>query len=355
MVILDYLEYSDLESDVEDVLDLSQVTMHDKTGRMKSIIPSRLRKALSPRSKVYQNEAGLEQSSRSPSLSPRRRISNHLKQVITDKTRRARLVSSIPKKCAKSWAKNYTTELDRFIRLTSGEYDSEFWDPRLRMDLQRASQVLVTGIVEESFIFSQHEAMETRMDLVEIFLKFLKASIKEVISDAFSYLSEEGKALLAHKAVSQGVVTLCQDFINEPYFRILKMTCEDYGLTPLSKKESPMSDIIIGSDGHMWKTDVSVSISSHEMVMEVKRTFSTVWVADVEILPAEYIIGFKRQYSVDLLGGPPKIYPPVWMAHGYGKTREVCCKPVRVKSRKITAPREDMDAPKYSRISLEKY
>jgi len=338
MVILDYLAYSDFESDVEDVLDLSQVTMPIKTGGMRSIIPSRLRRALSSAKKAYLQELGLVQASRLTLFRRHVRISNHFKQVITDQGRRTRLVSSIPKKCAKIWAKNYTYELDRFIRLTSGEYDSDFWDPRLRMDLQRTCQVLVTGIVEESFNFSEHEAMETRVDLVEVFLKFLKASIKEVISEAFPYLSEEGKALLAHKAVSQGVVTLCQDFINEPYFRLLKVTCEDYGLTPLSNKESTISDIIMGSDGQTWKTDVKVTISSQEMVMEVKRIFSTIWVDGVEILPARYIIGFKRQYSVDLLGGPPKIYPPVWMGHGYGKTREVCYKPVRLKATKITTP-----------------
>jgi len=337
MVIVDYLDYSDLESDIEDVLDLSHVSAPSKIGRMKAKIPAKLRNALSSR-KVNQKETRFEISSSIPSQRPHKRISNHLKRVITDKRRRTRLVSRIPKRCAKRWAENYTFELDRYIRLTSGECDAEFWDSRLRMDLQRASQVLVTGIVQESFVFSQHETMETRVDLVEVFLKFLQASIKEVISDAFSYLSDDGQTLLARKAVSQGVLALCQDFINEPYFRLLKLTCEDYGLTPLSNKDSPTkNNIIIGSDGHAWKTDVSVTISSEEMVMEVKRTFSTVWVADVEILPAEYILGFKRQYSVDLLGGPPKIYPPVWMGHGYGKTREVCCKPVCVKAKEIKA------------------
>jgi len=329
MVIVDYLDYSDLESDVEDVLDLSHVSLPTKSGSIRAKIPLKLRHALSR--KVNRKEAF-------PSSSQHKRISKHLKQLITNKKSRTRLVSRIPKKCAKRWAKNYTFELDRYIRLTSGEYDAEFWNDRLRMDLQRASQVLVTGIVQESFIFSQHEAMDTRVDLVEIFLKFLQATIKEVISDAFSYLSEEGQTLLAKKAVSQGVMALCQDFINEPYFRLLKRTCEDYGLTPLSNKESPQKNYDInGSDGHTWKTDVSVTISSEEMVMEVKRTFSTVWVADIEIVPADYILGFKRQYSVDLLGGPPKIYPPVWMGHGYGKTREVCCKPGCVKAKKTKA------------------
>jgi len=335
MVIVDYLDYSDLESDVEDVLDLSP-TSPSKIGRMKAIIPLKLRNALSPNNKVDRKEFGFERSSGLPFPRPHKRISNQFRKIITDKRRRTRLVSRIPKKCAKSWARNYTFELDRYIRLSTGEYDAEFWNARLRMDLQRASQVLVTGIVQESFIFSQHETMETRVDLVEVFLKFLQASIKEVISDAFSYLSEEGQSLLAQKAVSQGVLALCQDFINEPYFRLLKMTCEEYGLTPLSNKESPRkTEQIIGSDGQTWQTDVSVTISSEEMVMEVKRTFSTVWVADLDITPAEYILGFKRRYSVDLLGGPPKIYPPVWMGHGYGKTREVCCKPVCVKTKDI--------------------
>jgi len=334
MVFLDYLEYSDLESDVEDILDFSYVNLSNKVGRIKAIIPIKLRKALSSRIIDNQKNTGFNRPSSLSSLRPHRTISSRFRKVITEKRRRTRLVSQIPNKCAKSWAENYTFELDRYIRLTSCEYDAAFWDARLRMDLQRASQVLVTGIVEESFIFSEHETMETRVDLVEVFLKFLKASIKEVISDAFSYLSEEGRTLLAQKAVSQGVLALCQDFINEPYFRILKTKCEHYGLTPLSNKECA-SDNIIGSDGQTWKTDVNVTITSEEMIMEVKRTFSTVWVADVEILPAEYIFGFKRRYSVDLLGGPPKIYPPVWMGHGYGKTREVCCKPVRIKAKEI--------------------
>jgi len=326
MVIVDYLEYSDVESDVEDVLSLSPVSVPTKIGSIKAKIPSKLRNALLR--KVNRKEASIGLSLNTSSLRPHKRISNHLKLLVTNKKNRKRLVRRIPKKCAKRWAKNYTYELDRYIRLTSGDYDAEFWDDRLRMDLQRASQVLVTGLVQESFIFSQHETMETRVDLVEVFMKFLQASIKEVISDAFSYLSEEGQTLLAKKAVHQGVLALCQDFINEPYFRLLKRICEDYGLTPLSNKESQSKNSIIGSDGHTWKTDVSICISSEEMVMEVKRTFSTVWVTDVEILPAEYILGFKRRYSVDLLGGPPKIYPPVWMGHGYGKTREIYCKPV---------------------------
>jgi len=332
MVIIDYLEYSDLESDVEDVLDLSfsHLTLPNNVQGIKSIIPLHIRKAFSP-SKPKKRSSGL------PFLSPQKRISKRLKNLIPDNRRRNRLVSRIPKKCAKSWAENYTFELDRYIRLTSGEYDAEFWDARLRMDLQRASQVVVTGIVQESFIFSQHETMETRIDLVEVFLKFLQASIKEVISDAFSYLSDEGRTVLAQKAVAHGVMALCQEFINEPYFRLLKSKCEYYRLTPLSNKESPSNgENIIGSDGETWETDISITITSKEMIMEVKRTFSTVWVDDVEISPAEYIFGFKRQYSVDLLGGPPKIYPPVWMGHGNGKTREVCCKPVRVKAREIT-------------------
>jgi len=336
MVILDYLEYSDLESDVEDVLDLSGVTMPNEIGLIKAIIPERIRKVFSSRKIVSQKEVHCHQSSKL-SVRPHKRISNHFKKIIADKRRRTRLVSSIPKKSAKMWAKNYTAELDRFIRLTSGEYDSKFWDARLRMDLQRASHVLVAGLVEESFVFGEHETIETRVDLVEIFLKFLKASIKEVISDSFSYLSDEGQTLLAQKAVSQGVVTLCQDFINEPYFRLLKITCEKYGLTPLSNKEGRTRNDIAGSDGHEWVTDVNVTISSEEMVMEVKRTFSTVWVTDVEIVPAEYVFGFKRRYSIDLLGGPPKIYPPVWMGHGYGKTREVCCKPVHLKTTIMSA------------------
>jgi len=336
MVNLDYLEYSDLESDVEDVLDLSEIIIPNKIELIKAIIPGRIRKVFSSRKIVCQKDVDIHQSLLL-SLRPHKRISNHLKKIITGKRRRARLVSSIPKKSAKMWAKNYTAELDRFIRLTSGEYDSKFWDARLRMDLQRASHVLVTGLVEESFVFGEHETMEIRVDLVEIFLKFLQATIKEVISDSFSYLSDEGQTLLAKKAVSQGVVTLCQDFINEPYFRLLKMACEKYGLTPLSNKESRMRNDIAGSDGHEWVTDVNVTISSEEMVMEVKRTFSTVWCTDVEIVPAQYVFGFKRRYSIDLLGGPPKIYPPVWMGHGYGKTQEVCCKPIRVKATSMNA------------------
>lgn len=335
MVILDYLEYSDLESDVEDVLELTHVTQPNKLGRVKTVIPTRIRRALSHKKIISRKKSGIERSSSLPSREPHKRISKNFIKTITAKNKRTRLIRRIPKKCARAWVLNYSFELDRFMKLTSDQHDAELWNARLRMDLQRASWVRVTGIVEESFIFSQHEAMETRVDLVEVFIKFLKASIKEVISDAFSYLSEEGYDVLAEKAVLQGVIALCQDFINEPYFRLLKTACEDYRLTPLSNRESPAKSApIIGSDGHIWKTDISVNISQKEMIMEVKRTFSTVWVTDVEVVPAEYIFGFRRQYAIDLLGGPPQIYPPVWMGHGYGKTRELCCRPMKVKSKK---------------------
>jgi len=327
MVTIDYLEYSDSESDIEDVLDLDQLTLSNKLGGMKSL-PSKLRRAITERKLGEWRVPHFQRTtSLYPPITSRKRISNNIRNAFRTKRKRIRPVWWIPKHCAKSWAKNYTSELDRYMRLTSGECNSEFWDNRLRMDLQRASRVVVNGIVEESFIFSQHESMDIRGDLVEVFLKFLQASIKEVISDNFSLLSEQGYAILAQKAVFQGVVALCQDFTNEPYFRLLKNACEHCGLTPLSNNGYiNKGDIIIGSDGQQWKTDITVTITNSEMVMEVKRTFSTVWVTNAEILPAEYILGFKRRYSVDLLGGPPRIYPSVWMGHGYDKTREVCCK-----------------------------
>jgi len=323
MVIIDYFQFSDLESDVEDVLDLSHFSQPNKLERMKAVIPSRLRRTMPPKTLSDKEEQSFEQSSSLSSPNPHRRMSSQFIKSIREKIKCKRLVSCILKKCAKSWLQNYYFELDRYIKLSSDQHDAELWNARLRMDLQRASGIKVTGIVKESFIFSQHELIESRIALVEVFLKFLKASIREVIFDSCSYLSEEGCKVLAQKAVKQGVVALCQDFVNEPYFRFLKMKCEDYGLTPLSNKECP-SKSIIGSDGHMWKTDVSVTITYNKMIMEVKRTFSTVWVSDIEVFPAEFIFGFKRQYVVDLLGGPPQIIPPVWMGHGYGKTREVC-------------------------------
>merc|ERR1719369_1470648 len=50
------------------------------------------------------------------------------------------------------------------------------------------------------------------------------------------------------------------------------------------------------------------------MNCHVCRTFKTMKIVDMEALQSDLAFGFKRTYSIDIMGGPPKIFPPTWLA-----------------------------------------
>jgi len=330
---LGYFEYSEDESasDVKDVLDLTQrpvsaLMTPEKRSKMK--ISSRLKKMVSP-----SNQPKCDEISEISRSTPRRQPAR----------KQTKLIHVIPKQCATAWVENHGRELKRFLKLTTEQHkrDSWFWDAKLQTDLPLANKLQVTGLVEEVFDFSLYDSGEVRKTLVEVFIKFLKASVKEVIGEACTYLSEEGCTILSEKVVAQGVTTLCQDFINEPYFRLLKIACEQHGLKLLTFKDGKPGSDIVGNDGSVWKTEVNIHLSHQAMVVEVRKIFCTVWVTEMEMLPSDYIFAFRRRYSIDMLGGPPNIEPPLWMGYSCGKIREIQSKPVVIKSPRLTYSLKD--------------
>lgn len=326
---LGYFEYSDDESvsDVKDVLDLTQrpvSALMSPGGRSKMKLPLRLKKMVT----TTRNQPKCDEiTSRSGTPPGRSSARNQTK-----------LITVIPKRCAAAWVENYGKEINRFLKLTSEQHkrDSWFWDAKLQTDIPLANQLHVTGLVKEDFDFSLYDSGEVKNTLVQVFIKFLKASVKEIIGDVCTYLSEEGCTILSDKVVAHGVTTLCQDFINEPYFRLLKNACENRGLKLLTFKDGKPGSNIIGNDGRVWKTEVNINLSHQEMVVEVRNIFCTVWVTEMEMLPSDYIFAFQRKYSIDMLGGPPSIIPPVWMGYSCGKFREVKSKPVAIKTPRLT-------------------
>merc|ERR1712000_308496 len=89
------------------------------------------------------------------------------------------------------------------------------------------------GEVEEVFAFPEFKTLDDQEVLVETCIKFLKTTVKSMITDILEDM-QEGSAELAEKAVTQALISLCQEFINDPYFRCLKEACEEHQLQPVA-------------------------------------------------------------------------------------------------------------------------
>jgi len=327
---LGYFQYSDDDSisEMKDVLDLTQRTSGLTSPRRPMLkIPALLKNIVSPKNAPKCEEA----IGSSEGNTPQR------KTMPSRGKKQTKLVSVIPKQCATAWTETAEKEFKRFLKLTAEQQDRDawFWDAKLQTDLPLANRLNVTGLVKETFDFSKYESAEMRNTVVKVFLKFLKASVKEVIGDTCTYLSEDGCAMLTKKVVAQGVVSLCQDFITEPYFRLLRTACESHGLKLLRFKDGKSGSDIIGSDGNVWRTEVNIHLSQEAMVVDVKKIFCTVWVSEMDMRPADYIFAFQRKYHIDILGGPAHILPPLWLGYSCGKLREIQSKPMRLKSSPI--------------------
>merc|ERR1712060_227215 len=198
--------------------------------------------------------------------------------------------------------------------ITSVRGEKILWSKRIYQDLQRATKLTVSGDVVECFEFPLFNDVEQRECLVDTCVKFLNVAIEDLIFGKGSIVGQEGRRALAVKAVNQALISLCQDFINEPYFKILKSACERYSLTPSGSN----MQIEIGK----YVPGVTISVESPKMNCHVCRTFKTMIIVDMEALPTDLAFGFKRTYSIDIMGGPPKISPPTWLAKKEDKVLE---------------------------------
>jgi len=234
-----------------------------------------------------------------------------------------RIMRGVPADCIKQWKEQCWQELNRFAKLASTPHivstkgENLAWSDRICQDLQRARRLTVCGDVNESFDFPLFSEVEDRECLVDTCVKFLNTSIEDLISEICLSLSLESCRALAAKAVNQALTSLCQDFINEPYFKILKNACEKVGITPTScsLQREPLSK---GS----WLAGIQIKVEAPLLYCYSCRTFKTIRLDSPELDDSGYVFGFKRSYVIDIMGGPPKILPPIWLAKNKKKALE---------------------------------
>jgi len=236
------------------------------------------------------------------------------------RAKRTNIIKSVPIDCMKQWKENCWREQNRFSKLSAMPHivslkgETIPWAQRIFQDLQRSSILNICGDVNEIFEFPSFASAEDRETLVKTCMKFLNTALDDLISEKCPSLEVEGRSALATKAVNQALISICQDFINDPYFKILKSACEQYSLTPSgSNIPIQMGKFIPG---------VTISVESPKLNCHVCRTFKAMKIDDVEAQVSEFAFGFKRTYSIDILGGPPKILPPTWLAKNEDKMME---------------------------------
>ena len=110
----------------------------------------------------------------------------------------------------------------------------------------------------------------------------------------------------------QALISLCQEFVNDPYFKHLKESCEHFELQP--------TDIgLIGSQEvqniKSWTPRLCINITGTRTYTHIVRVFQCYQLAGIEAIETQIYFGFKRTYSIDCLGGPPIILPPIFLSH----------------------------------------
>merc|ERR1719233_231585 len=234
------------------------------------------------------------------------------KEAAFTKKEKNKILKAIPEDCIKQWKAQYWSELNRFAKLGSTPYITSVrgekitWSKRIYQDLQRATRLTVSGDVDESFEFPLFSNVEERECLVDTCVKFLNVAIEDLIFGKSSKLGQEVRRALAVKAVNQALISLCQDFINEPYFKILKTACEKFSLTPTSWKPEKKDE--------SWTPGIKITIKKPLLYCHCCRIFKTVRIDDIEVQSTDLVFGFQRTYVIDIMGGPPRILSPLWLA-----------------------------------------
>merc|ERR1712129_4999 len=113
------------------------------------------------------------------------------------------------------------------------------------------------------------------------------------------------------KAVRQALISLCQEFVNDPYFKYLKQSCEKYGFQPTDIGLTNQDIQSIKS----WTPRLCINITGNRIYTHIVRVFQCYSLSGIEAIETQIYFGFKRTYSVDCLGGPPIILPPIFLSH----------------------------------------
>ncbi|ETO22286.1 hypothetical protein RFI_14914 [Reticulomyxa filosa] len=232
-------------------------------------------------------------------------------------------LNEIPKKMCRLWRSNVDNEVNRFSKLsrhshyisTDKDYSNIDWDERIATDIMRAGKLFVDGEIHEIFEFPRFKSPETRMDLVKASIKYLESAVCHLIISKVESVDKDTALALSQKTVKQAMISLCQDFVNDPYFRFLKEACNEWNLQPVDlglKLDDNNCQALDQMDS--WTPRLVIEIHGQSIFTHVCRIFQIFEMKGVEAMETDFILGFKRTYEIDMFSKPPKILPPTFMS-----------------------------------------
>ena len=194
-------------------------------------------------------------------------------------------------------------------------------------DIIRAGKLFVCGEVDEIFEFPAFKSTTEKQELIRTTIRYLESAVQETITTLLATngvnakvedkkLNKDAAREISIKSVRQSLISLCQEFVNDPYFKHLKQSCEKYNLQP--------TDIgLIGNQDvksiKSWTPRLCINITGNRIYTQIVRVFQCYHVAGIEAIETQIYFGFKRTYSIDCLGGPPLILPPIFLSHDKDK------------------------------------
>merc|ERR1712080_568111 len=121
--------------------------------------------------------------------------------------------------------------------------------------------------------------------------------------------------MLAEKATRQALISMCQEFINDPYFKFLKQFCEVHSLQPIADKSMPPPSSKEDeekvsprkTDLTAWTHLTALEFDRTTIRTHICRTFKVLRESGIEVEETSFRFGFKRTFEIDSMGGPPKI------------------------------------------------
>jgi len=153
-------------------------------------------------------------------------------------------------------------------------------------------------------------------------------------------MNKDAAKEISIKAVRQSLISLCQEFVNDPYFKYLKQSCEKYGYQPTDIGLTNQDIDSIKS----WTPRLCINITGNRIYTHIVRVFQCYQLNGIEAIETQIYFGFKRTYSIDCLGGPPIILPPIFLSHD--KENEIAYQ--------LSIPKEKILDPIYADIPIPK-
>ena len=190
------------------------------------------------------------------------------------------------------------------------------WDERICTDLIRAGKLFVDGDIHEVFEFPNFKSHNEKLELVKATIQYLERAIQYTLNSHYlNKLDNDACIDLSQKIVRQILISLCQEFVNDPYFKYLKESCNGYNLQPVDIGLIGNQDI---NSIKSWTPRLVIQLSSNNgnsyVYTHVVRVFQCYQLNGIEAIESDVYFGFKRTYAIDCLGGPPQILSPIWLA-----------------------------------------